>query len=78
MGIPDRDRGLIGEEIPLPARIFAIADVWDAITSNRPYRRAWSRERAIEYIRMNSGLHFDPSVVDVFLKNITVLLPSHT
>lgn len=70
-------QGLKGESIPLASRIFAIADVWDAITSDRPYRRAWSRERAIEYIRMNSGLHFDPNVVDVFLKNITVLLPNH-
>lgn len=71
-------QGLKGESIPLTSRIFAIADVWDAITSDRPYRRAWSRERAVEYIRMNSGLHFDPSVVDVFLNNITALLPNHT
>jgi putative two-component system response regulator len=63
-------RGLKGEEIPLTARIFAIADVWDALTNERPYRPAWSTSEAIEYIRENSGIHFDPQVVEVFLKNI--------
>lgn len=60
-------RGLKGEEIPLSARIFAIVDVWDALTSNRPYRKAWSREEALAYIQDQAGKHFDPQVVDAFL-----------
>lgn len=60
-------RGLKGEEIPLTARIFAIADVWDALTSDRPYRTAWSKEKTIEYIKENSGKYFDPQVVKAFL-----------
>lgn len=60
-------RGLKGEQIPLPARIFAVADVYDALTSDRPYRRAWTRAKAIEYIRNESGKHFDPRVVEAFL-----------
>lgn len=63
-------RGLKGEEIPLSARIFAVADVWDALTNDRPYRRAWSKEEALEYIRENSGRHFDPQVVNAFLERI--------
>lgn len=59
-------RGLRGEEIPLAARIFAVADVYDALTSDRPYRTAWSRERALAYIREQAGSHFDPRVVAVF------------
>lgn len=59
--------GLKGEEIPLPARIFAIIDVWDALLSNRPYRPAWPEEEVIEYIRQQSGKHFDPEVVRAFL-----------
>jgi putative nucleotidyltransferase with HDIG domain len=61
-------RGLKGEEIPLAARIFAVADVYDALTSNRPYRNGWSRERALAYVQEQSGHYFDPRVVDVFLK----------
>jgi PAS domain S-box-containing protein len=61
-------RGLRGEQIPLAARIFAIADEWDALRSDRPYRPAWSRERALEYIREQSGGAFDPEIVDVFLR----------
>ena len=63
-------RGLKGEEIPLPARIFSVVDVWDALTSDRPYRPSWSREQAIQYVRDNSGLQFDPQVVEVFLDNL--------
>ena len=59
-------RGLRGEEIPLAARIFAVVDVYDALTSDRPYRAAWSRERALAYIREQAGRHFDPQVVAVF------------
>lgn len=59
-------QGLKGEEIPLSARIFAVADVWDALTSDRPYRSAWSEEEARVYIREQSGKHFDPQVVELF------------
>lgn len=61
-------RGLRGEEIPLAARIFAVADVWDALRYDRPYRKGWSAEKVLEYIRKQSGRHFDPHVVDVFLQ----------
>ncbi|WP_298403705.1 PAS domain S-box protein [uncultured Chloroflexus sp.] len=60
-------RGLRGEEIPLAARIFAVVDVYDALTSNRPYRAAWPPECALAYIREQAGRHFDPQVVEVFL-----------
>jgi HD-GYP domain-containing protein (c-di-GMP phosphodiesterase class II) len=60
-------RGLKGEQIPLAARIFAVVDVWDATTSDRPYRQAWTREQAREYILTQSGKHFDPQIVPVFL-----------
>ncbi len=61
-------RGLKGEEIPLAARIFAVADNWDALTSDRPYRPAWSKAQAREYIRKNAGKFFDPQIVEIFLK----------
>jgi ribonuclease P protein subunit RPR2 len=60
--------GLAGEEIPLPARIFALADAFDAMTNDRPYRPALERERAIEEIRHGSGHQFDPSLVSVFVE----------
>jgi PAS domain S-box-containing protein/putative nucleotidyltransferase with HDIG domain len=63
-------RGLKGKQIPLPARIFAIVDVWDALTSDRPYRPAWAKEKALQYIQTLSGTHFDPRVVDMFLKMV--------
>lgn len=63
-------RGLKGEEIPLAARIFAVIDVWDALTSDRPYRKAWTREQTLAYIREQTGSHFDPQVVEVFLANM--------
>ncbi|MBN1538384.1 MAG: GAF domain-containing protein [Anaerolineales bacterium] len=58
--------GLKGDEIPLAARLFAVVDVWDALTSERPYRPAWSNEKALDYIREQSGKHFDPRAVDMF------------
>jgi HD-GYP domain-containing protein (c-di-GMP phosphodiesterase class II) len=61
-------RGLKGETIPLAARIFAVVDVWDALTSPQPYRKAWSETDALEYIRQQAGLHFDPLVVNSFLE----------
>jgi putative two-component system response regulator len=62
-------RGLKGEEIPMAARLFAVVDVWDALTSDRPYRPAWSEEQALTYIREQSGKHFDPQVVELFFSN---------
>jgi PAS domain S-box-containing protein/putative nucleotidyltransferase with HDIG domain len=61
-------RGLKEREIPVPARIFAIVDVWDAIQSDRPYKNGWSREKAIEYIKEQSGSYFDRRIVNVFLQ----------
>lgn len=62
--------GLFREEIPIAARIFAVIDVWDALTSDRPYRKAWPYEKALAYIISNSGTHFDPEVVTVFSKMV--------
>lgn len=59
-------RGLKGEEIPLAARIFAVVDVWDALRSDRPYRKGWQPSRIRQYILEQRGKHFDPQVVDVF------------
>ena len=63
-------RGLKGEQIPVEARIFSVVDVWDALTSDRPYRKAWSKGDATQYIRDQSGKHFDPKVVDIFLNAV--------
>jgi PAS domain S-box-containing protein len=63
-------RGLKGDQIPLPARIFAVVDVWDALTSDRPYRPAWPKEKTINHIRQQSGTHFDPKVVETFLRKM--------
>jgi PAS domain S-box-containing protein len=60
-------RGLKGEEIPLAARIFAVTDVWDAFRSDRPYREGWPAEKVRDYIRSQSGKHFDPNIIEVFL-----------
>ncbi|NTW01447.1 MAG: PAS domain S-box protein [Oscillochloris sp.] len=70
--------GLRGTHIPLAARIFAIIDVWDALTSDRPYRAAWSREKARNYIAEHAGIHFDPSIVAVFLANIDTWMEEGT
>jgi HD-GYP domain-containing protein (c-di-GMP phosphodiesterase class II) len=63
-------RGLQGEQIPLAARIFALADSWDALVSERRYRKAWSREKVTEYIRSQAGIQFDPKLVELFLANV--------
>jgi len=60
-------RGLKGEEIPLSARLFAVVDVWDGLRSNRHYRSGWPEAEVIRYIQDQSGRHFDPRVVEVFL-----------
>ena len=62
-------RGIAGEEIPLYGRIVAIADVFDALTSTRPYKEPWPTERAFEHIREMSGKHFDPDLAQHFLAN---------
>lgn len=62
--------GLKGEQIPIAARIFAIVDVWDALTSDRPYRTAWSNKKALKYIKQQANSHFDPKVVEIFLSLI--------
>jgi len=61
-------RGLDGEQIPLAARIFAVIDVWDAITTDRVYHMAWSRSDALAYIQSLVGKQFDPQVVDAFVR----------
>jgi HD-GYP domain-containing protein (c-di-GMP phosphodiesterase class II) len=61
-------QGLRGEKIPLSARIFAVVDVWDALTSDRPQRKAWPEAQAMNYLIEQAGRHFDPAVVDTFLK----------
>ena len=61
-------RGLTGEDIPLSARIFAVIDVWDALRSERPYKKAWTDEEAVSYLNKNAGTLFDPNVVRAFVK----------
>ncbi len=63
-------RGLKGDQIPLSARIFAVVDVWDALTSERPYRKEWTQAKARQYMKENAGKQFDPEVVKVFLREI--------
>jgi HD-GYP domain-containing protein (c-di-GMP phosphodiesterase class II) len=63
-GYPD---SLRGEAIPYAARLFALVDVYDALTSNRPYRKAWSKKETLNYIEGQSGIHFDPAIVPKFL-----------
>jgi HD-GYP domain-containing protein (c-di-GMP phosphodiesterase class II) len=53
---------------PLAARIFAVVDVWDALISDRPYRKAWTEEKAMQYLQEQSGKHFDPQVINAFFK----------
>jgi len=61
-------RGLSGETIPLAARIFSIVDVWDALSSDRPYRGAWPREKVRQHLAQEAGAHFEPGVVEAFLR----------
>lgn len=62
--------GLSGEAIPLPGRIVSVVDVFDALVSDRPYKPAWSKESALEYIVGQRGLQFDPALVDIFQSHI--------
>jgi HD-GYP domain-containing protein (c-di-GMP phosphodiesterase class II) len=61
-------RGLKGKEIPLGARIFSVVDVWDALSNDRPYREAWPEAKVLEHLAGEAGKHFDPEVVQAFLK----------
>ena len=63
-------RGLKGEEIPLSARIFAVVDVWDALSNDRPYRSAWARAAVVSHLREQSGQHFDPNILEMFLRQV--------
>jgi len=67
-------RGLQGENIPLEGRIVAVADVFDALTSERPYKRAWPIEDALDFVRSQRGQHFDPQLVDLFMENLPAVL----
>ena len=62
--------GLKGTDIPLPARIFSVIDVWDALTSNRPYRKAWPPDQVIQYLKDQAGKQFDPDIVNAFIEHI--------
>jgi HD-GYP domain-containing protein (c-di-GMP phosphodiesterase class II) len=61
-------RGLVGDEIPLAARIFAVIDSWVSLRSQRPYRAAWSDDATLDYLRQQAGKRFDPAVVQIFLR----------
>jgi putative two-component system response regulator len=65
-------RGLKGDAIPLSARLFAVVDVWYALTSDRPYRAAWTQKETLEHIQNESGKHFEPMVVDLFRKMMSL------
>ncbi|MEJ2757102.1 MAG: HD domain-containing phosphohydrolase [Anaerolineales bacterium] len=69
-------RGLKGDNIPFQARIFSVVDVWDALTTDRPYRKAWSKQEAAAYIESKSAKEFDPKVVSEFLELVTTDLSS--
>ncbi|MCK4710084.1 MAG: HD domain-containing protein, partial [Gammaproteobacteria bacterium] len=65
--------GIKGEGIPLVGRVAALADVFDALTSERPYKKAWAVNDAVEFIKENSGSHFDPDLVKCFLENLDLI-----
>jgi putative nucleotidyltransferase with HDIG domain len=62
--------GLAGDKVPLPARIFAVVDNWDALSSDRSYRPAWKRQKVVDYLSAESGKKFDPQVVEIFLSMV--------
>ena len=69
-GYPD---GMKADQIPLVARMFAVVNVWDALTHDRSYRQAWSRNEASQYLREQAGKQFDPEVVEKFLRELPQL-----
>jgi putative two-component system response regulator len=70
--------GLVGEDIPLWGRISAVADVFDAMTSERPYKPAYSNEEALQLLKDGRGTQFDPKVLDVFLEHFEQILAIQT
>ncbi len=66
--------GISGEDIPISGRIIAVADVFDALTTTRPYKKAWPLEKAVDEIKRESGAHFDPAVVAAFLKSLPEII----
>lgn len=70
-------KGLAGRDIPLTGRIVALADVFDALTTHRPYKDAWPVERAVDYLRDNSGRQFDPRLVPAFMEALPEILTFH-
>ena len=71
-------RGLKGEQIPQAARIFAAVDIWDALRSDRPYRKGWPEGRVCEHIATLAGTHLDPAVVAAFLRITAVEMAAVT
>jgi putative two-component system response regulator len=71
-------RGKAGDEIPIEGRIVAIADVFDALTSERPYKQAWPTEKAVELLQKEAGEHFDPSLVPLFVERLPEVLAVKT
>lgn len=67
----------IGEDIPICARIVAVADVFDALTSKRPYKNSWSIEEALDLLKEEKGKHFDPRLIDIFIENIDEIKEIH-
>jgi putative two-component system response regulator len=65
--------GLAGEDIPLVGRICAIADVFDALTSIRPYKKAWTEEEAVAFLVKQKGMHFDPALVELFIAQLPAI-----
>jgi putative two-component system response regulator len=65
-------QGLKGEEIPLAARLFAVVHIWEVLLSDRPYRPAWTAEKALEHIQSESGKYFEPRMVDLFRKMMSI------
>jgi HD-GYP domain-containing protein (c-di-GMP phosphodiesterase class II) len=63
-------QGLKGESIPLAARIFAIVESYDALLSDKPYRKAWTKEKVVEYLKEEKGKKFDPKIIDTFLSTL--------
>ncbi len=71
-------QGLIGAVIPLEARVFKILDIYDALTNDRPYRKAWNKEKVLEHIKKNSGKLFDPILVNLFIENFDVIIKNNS
>ena len=66
--------GLAGRDIPIEGRIVAVADVFDALTSERPYKKAWDLDRALQLLREGSGAHFDPECIEAFFAVLEEIL----